>query len=41
LRNLGYSGSEAARALEGFAGDGQPKVEELVRYALQNLRGGE
>ncbi len=41
LRNLGYSSGEAAKALEGFAGDGQPKVEDLVRYALQNLRGGE
>ncbi len=41
LRNLGYTGSEAARALEGYAGDGEPKVEELVRYALSNLRGGD
>ncbi len=41
LRNLGYTTAEAARALEGYPGDGQPKVEELVRYALQNLSGGE
>lgn len=41
LRNLGYTSSEAGRALEGYASDGQPAVEELVRYALQNLRGGE
>lgn len=41
LRNLGYSTGEAGKALEGYDGDGQPSVEELVRFALSNLRGGD
>ncbi len=41
LRNLGYSTGEAGKALEGYEGDGQPGVEDLVRYALSNLRGGD
>jgi Holliday junction DNA helicase RuvA len=38
LKNLGYSPGEAAAALEGFQpADGQPDLEELIRYALTHL----
>lgn len=38
LLNLGYSTTEASRALEGFASDGEElTTEEMVKYALKNL----
>ncbi len=39
LRGLGYSPAEAAKALEGYTGDGEPEVEQLIRYALTHLGG--
>lgn len=37
LRNLGYSTTESARALEGFSSEGEPAVEDLIRHALTHL----
>jgi Holliday junction resolvasome RuvABC DNA-binding subunit len=37
LRNLGYTTTESARALDGFSGEGEPAVEELLRHALTRL----
>jgi holliday junction DNA helicase RuvA len=39
LRGLGYSSSEAARAVEGYKGEGEPAVEDLVRHALTRIGG--
>lgn len=39
LRGLGYSPAEAAKALEGYSGDAEPEVEQLIRYALTRLGG--
>lgn len=40
LKGLGYSASEVARALEGYEpGEGEPRVEELVKHALKRLGG--
>jgi Holliday junction DNA helicase RuvA len=39
LRNLGYSAAEAAKALEGFTCEGEPQVEDLIRYALSRVAG--
>lgn len=38
LISLGYTNSEAKKALTGFDGNGsQPSVEELIKFALKNL----
>ncbi len=39
LRGLGYSAGEVARALEGYAGEGEPAAEDLVRHALARIGG--
>lgn len=39
LRGLGYTSGEAARALEGYKGEGEPAVEDLVRHALTRIGG--
>lgn len=39
LRNLGYSAAEAARALEGYTCEGEPTLEDLIRYALSKVSG--
>ncbi len=39
LRGLGYSAAEAARALEGFSCEGEPTLEDLIRYALSRVAG--
>ena len=33
LRGLGYTTTESARALEGFSGEVEPAVEDLIRHA--------
>lgn len=40
LLGLGYSPIEAKNALEGFSADGEPTVEEMLKYALKNLASG-
>ena len=37
LRGLGYTTTESARALEGFSGEDEPAVEDLIRHALTRL----
>jgi Holliday junction DNA helicase RuvA len=39
LRGLGYSASEIARALDGYKGEGDPAVEDLLRHALARIGG--
>jgi Holliday junction DNA helicase RuvA len=42
LRGLGYSTTEAARALEGYpADDGEAGVEDLIKHALRRLGGAQ
>ena len=40
LKGLGYSASEANRALEGYEAE-EPDVEDMLRYALKRLGGAE
>ncbi len=37
LAGLGYSSSEASRALEGYPEEESPDIERLLKYALKNL----
>ncbi len=39
LKGLGYSAAEANRALEGYRSQ-EPRVEDMIRYALRRLGGG-
>lgn len=38
LKGLGYSAAEANRALEGYCAE-EPRVEDMIRYALRRLGG--
>ncbi|MBC7246592.1 MAG: Holliday junction branch migration protein RuvA [Actinobacteria bacterium] len=38
LKGLGYSVAEANRALEGYSAE-EPRVEDMIRYALRRLGG--
>jgi Holliday junction DNA helicase RuvA len=40
LLGLRYSPLEAKNALEGYSPDGEPDVEQMLKYALKNLAAG-